>query len=98
MLHLPLTFSSFTLKACNCGKIRATGGHLHLWSSGLSEEEEALTGVNIIGRGEAALAAAVAASIARQGGGGRVAVVPEGPYVIPISAAEQAAAGGSSAL
>jgi nickel-dependent lactate racemase len=74
---------------------RASGGRIHLWSSGLSQEELDLTGVKIIPAGEAALADAVRASVVRQqppqagggSGGGRVAVIPEGPYLIPVSAA-----------
>ena len=58
---------------------RATRGNLHLYAPELSDEESALTGVNIIGRNE--LAEAVKSSVARQGTGGRVAVVPEGPCV-----------------
>ena len=58
---------------------RATRGNLHLYAPELSDEEAALTGVNIIGRDE--LAEAVKSSVARQGTGGRVAVVPEGPCV-----------------
>jgi hypothetical protein len=59
----------------------------YLWSSGLSEEERALTGVHIIAPGEESLAAAVRESCARQraagsGGAGRVAVIPEGPCVL----------------
>ena len=60
---------------------RATRGNLHLYAPELSDEESALTGVNIIGRNE--LAEAVKSSVARQGASGRprVAVVPEGPCV-----------------
>jgi nickel-dependent lactate racemase len=52
---------------------------IQLYSDGLAEAERALTGVQMIGSVEAA----VEASIARSGDR-RVAVIPEGPYVVPV--------------
>ena len=53
-------------------------GNIHLYSDGLSAADRALTGVNTV----TSVADAVAASVARSGEA-RVAVVPEGPYVVP---------------
>ena len=53
-------------------------GNIHLYSDGLGEADRALTGVNTV----ASVAEALAASVARSGDA-RVAVVPEGPYVVP---------------
>ena len=52
-----------------------------LYSSGLSDEDRALTGVTLAESVEAA----VARSIARHGDP-EIAVIPEGPYVIPFAA------------
>ena len=52
---------------------------IQLYSDGLDEPERALTGVQMIG----SVAAAVEASVARSGDR-RVAVIPEGPYVVPV--------------
>jgi nickel-dependent lactate racemase len=52
---------------------------IQLYSDGLGEPERALTGVQMIG----SVAAAVEASVARSGDR-RVAVIPEGPYVVPV--------------
>jgi len=54
-------------------------GSVALYTEGLSGEDRKLTGVTMID----SVAAAVAASIARSGDP-RVAVVPEGPYVVPF--------------
>jgi lactate racemase len=54
-------------------------GSIQLYSDGLSEPERELTGVEMIG----SVAAAVEASVARSGDP-RVAVIPEGPYVVPV--------------
>jgi nickel-dependent lactate racemase len=54
-------------------------GSIQLYSDGLGEAERELTGVRMIG----SVAAAVAASVARSGDR-RVAVIPEGPYVVPV--------------
>jgi nickel-dependent lactate racemase len=53
-------------------------GTIHLYTQALSEEERAITGVNIVPD----LEAAVRESVSRSGDT-RVAVVPEGPYVVP---------------
>jgi nickel-dependent lactate racemase len=53
-------------------------GRVELYTTGLTEEERAVTGVHIVPN----LDKAVAASIARSGDPA-VAVIPEGPYVIP---------------
>jgi nickel-dependent lactate racemase len=54
-------------------------GSIQLYSDGLGEAERELTGVEMID----SVAAAVAASVARSGDR-RVAVIPEGPYVVPV--------------
>jgi nickel-dependent lactate racemase len=54
-------------------------GSIQLYSDGLGEPERELTGVEMIG----SVAAAVEASVARSGDR-RVAVIPEGPYVVPV--------------
>jgi nickel-dependent lactate racemase len=54
-------------------------GSIQLYSDGLPEPERRLTGVEMIG----SVGAAVAASVARSGDP-RVAVIPEGPYVVPV--------------
>ena len=53
-------------------------GTIHLYSEGLSAGDRALTGVAAIESLEAAVQASVARSGAR-----RLAVIPEGPYVVP---------------
>jgi nickel-dependent lactate racemase len=53
-------------------------GTIHLYTEGLSPDDRALTGVNLVG----SVAGAIAASVARSGDP-RVAVIPEGPYVVP---------------
>jgi nickel-dependent lactate racemase len=53
-------------------------GKIHLYTEGLSEEDRALTGVRIVVSLEDALRSSVAASKDKS-----VAVIPEGPYVIP---------------
>jgi nickel-dependent lactate racemase len=54
-------------------------GSIQLYSDGLPEPERRLTGVEMIG----SVAAAIATSVARSGDR-RVAVIPEGPYVVPV--------------
>jgi nickel-dependent lactate racemase len=54
-------------------------GGVHLYTDGLSGEERALTGVEMIESVEAAIEKSVA-----QTGDPRVAFVPEGPYVVPV--------------
>ena len=54
-------------------------GSIQLYSDGLREPERRLTGVEMIG----SVAAAIATSVARSGDR-RVAVIPEGPYVVPV--------------
>jgi len=53
-------------------------GRVQLWSDGLTEDEWALTGVERIGSVDDAIAASV-----RRSGDPAVAVIPEGPYVVP---------------
>ena len=55
-------------------------GAIHLYSGGLGEADWPLTGVGRVDD----LPARLAASVARSGG--RLAVIPEGPYVIPAPA------------
>jgi nickel-dependent lactate racemase len=54
-------------------------GNIYLFTDGLSPADRALTGVNLTG----SPADAVRASVARSGDR-RVAVIPEGPYVVPL--------------
>ena len=54
-------------------------GTVHLFTEGLAPEERALTGV----RTAESLAGAVMKSAARHGDS-RIAVIPEGPYVVPV--------------
>jgi nickel-dependent lactate racemase len=56
-------------------------GHVQLYTTGLDAEERSLTGVESVGSIVAALAAALARS-----GDTAVAVIPEGPYVVPVVA------------
>ena len=58
-------------------------GTIHLYTDGLSDEELVLTGVNIVTSMEDAIAQSV-----QQSGDNRIAVIPEGPYVIPSYRAE----------
>lgn len=62
-------------------------GAIHLYTEGMSEEERALTGVHLTPSVEDAIAKSVAET-----GDTSIAVIPEGPYVIP-SHLEQAKAG-----
>jgi len=52
---------------------------VHLYAPALSPTDRALTGVDVVESVEAAVLAAVRAS-----GDRRVAVIPEGPYVVPV--------------
>jgi hypothetical protein len=54
-------------------------GNIHLYSEGLSGNDRALTGVNMI----SSITRAIQDSI-EQSGDNRVAVVPEGPYLVPV--------------
>ena len=54
-------------------------GRVQLYTTGLDAEERRITGVELIG----SVDEAVAASVARHGDGA-VAVIPEGPYVVPL--------------
>jgi lactate racemase len=56
-------------------------GHVQLYTTGLDDEEKRLTGVETIASVEAAIAAALA-----RAGDPAIAVVPEGPYVVPVVA------------
>jgi lactate racemase len=60
-------------------------GRIELFTTGLDAEARRLTGVEMIG----SLEEAVAASIARSGDPA-VAVIPEGPYVVPLHSARAA--------
>lgn len=53
-------------------------GNIHLYTDGLSEDDLAITGVNIVNSVEDAIAKSVADT-----GDKAIAVIPEGPYVIP---------------
>jgi hypothetical protein len=54
-------------------------GRVHLYAGGLAPADHPLTGVHMVG----SAAEAVYASVARSGVR-RVAVIPEGPYVVPV--------------
>ncbi len=54
-------------------------GSVELYSSGLSAEERGLTGVRLIDSGDAAVRRSV-----KETGDDAVAVIPEGPYVVPV--------------
>jgi hypothetical protein len=54
-------------------------GTIHLYTGGLPEAQHALTGVRMV----ASATDAVHASVARSGER-RIAVIPEGPYVVPV--------------
>jgi len=56
-------------------------GKICLYTEGLDADERVATGVDIVEDLDAAIADAVAAS-----GDPAVAVIPEGPYVVPVSA------------
>ncbi|MCC6868987.1 MAG: nickel-dependent lactate racemase [Burkholderiales bacterium] len=56
-------------------------GHVQLFTTGLDAEERALTGVEAIDSVETAIADALTAA-----GDPDVAVIPEGPYVVPVVA------------
>jgi len=56
-------------------------GRVQLYTTGLDAEERRLTGVETVDRVEEALAAAVA-----RAGDPAIAVIPEGPYVVPVVA------------
>ncbi len=53
--------------------------NIHLFTTGLSEADQALTGVNLTHSVEHAIAQSVART-----GDHAVAVIPEGPYVVPV--------------
>jgi nickel-dependent lactate racemase len=54
-------------------------GAIHLYAGGLPADAHGLTGVNVVPSVEEAVAASVATS-----GDPHVAVIPEGPYVVPV--------------
>jgi nickel-dependent lactate racemase len=54
-------------------------GTIHLYSDGLTADDRALTGVHMI----ASVTEAVQASVA-QSSDNRIAVIPEGPYIVPV--------------
>jgi nickel-dependent lactate racemase len=54
---------------------------VHLFTRGLAPDDRALTGVHLVDSVEAAVAASV-----RDSGDRAVAVIPEGPYVLPVLA------------
>jgi nickel-dependent lactate racemase len=54
-------------------------GHVQLYTTGLDDEERSLTGVETIASIDAALAGAI-----MRAGDSAIAVVPEGPYVVPV--------------
>ncbi|MDQ0304290.1 nickel-dependent lactate racemase [Ancylobacter polymorphus] len=62
-------------------------GRIQLYTTGLTEEERRITAVEIVPD----LDAAIAASLKRSGDSA-LAIIPEGPYVIPVCREQQAAA------
>ena len=56
-------------------------GRVQLYTTGLGNDDRRLTGVENVGSVESALAAALA-----RAGDTALAVVPEGPYVVPVVA------------
>ncbi|MHB1304236.1 MAG: nickel-dependent lactate racemase family protein [Acidiphilium sp.] len=54
-------------------------GRIQLYTDGLDAEERRMTGVEIV----PSIDAAIAASMARSGDGA-VAIIPEGPYIVPV--------------
>jgi nickel-dependent lactate racemase len=54
-------------------------GRVQLYTTGLDDEEKRITGVDVITNIDAAVAASIA-----QHGDPAVAVIPEGPYVVPV--------------
>jgi hypothetical protein len=54
-------------------------GRVHLYSGKLDERERSLTAVNVIASAREAVLQSVRAS-----GDPHVAVIPEGPYVVPV--------------
>ena len=59
-------------------RARVKAGAVHLYSSGLSSSERALTGVNLIDSMEETLQQCIGRNDDRA-----LAVIPEGPYVVP---------------
>ena len=62
-------------------------GRIHLYTKGLNQEESRLTGVNVFDD-PARFLEAIKKSAARDG---RIAVIPEGPYILPFSNRKQCA-------
>jgi len=62
------------LKSMRAGRVR-------LYTTGLDDEERSLTGVDAIASVEGAVEVALAAA-----GDPSLAVIPEGPYVVPVVA------------
>jgi hypothetical protein len=56
-------------------------GRVQLYTSGLGDDDRALTGVEMVDSVEVALERALAGAADRD-----LAVVPEGPYVVPVVA------------
>jgi hypothetical protein len=54
---------------------------VQLYTTGLGDDDRRLTGVENVGSVESALEAALA-----RAGDGTLAVIPEGPYVVPVVA------------
>jgi hypothetical protein len=54
-------------------------GHVQLYATGLSAFERSITGVEIIDSVDQAIARSI-----RQTGDRGIAVIPEGPYVVPF--------------
>ena len=63
-------------------------GRVQLYTTGLSEDEQRLTGVEMVESVERAIGASL-----ERVGDGNVAIIPEGPYVVPFFAKEAETAG-----
>jgi nickel-dependent lactate racemase len=59
-------------------------GRVHLYSGTLTERDRSLTGVNVVASPQDAVLTSV-----RESGDRHVAVIPEGPYVVPVYRAER---------
>jgi len=54
-------------------------GRLHIYSEGLKEEEKMLTGIEVVSSLEGSILKSI-----KESGDRHIAVIPEGPYVIPV--------------
>ncbi len=57
-------------------------GKIHLFSGGLSEQDKPLTGIECAGHGKSPLD--FIRKVIEKSGSGPIALIPEGPYAIPL--------------